>query len=237
MSLILKQFNSSVVKPKDDAVLYRHFEARDCVLQGCVITPLGLNNVQVGGGRLLVCGREIEIEQETIQVALSETEELGRLKIVIDTTNEETPVVFESETATGSLPALTQEDINASGTTYEVALATYDVGSTAISNLVPVLSTVQMPNARVEITRNITIPRASFVSNATYPDFPKSVDVSVAGLKASDYVLAEFDVPDAISNNYAPKVSVQDGFYRIYAVEVPSADLILATQVVIKELF
>ena len=136
MSISLKQFAGSVVAPVDDATWYEFIYGKAGFFKGCEPSFVSDNVIHITAGYGVIQGRVFEIEAEDIAVDLSNTDTLGRLKVVVDTTDASTPISFESETASGSLPALTQQDINGSGTIFELAVATYDVGSTAISNMV-----------------------------------------------------------------------------------------------------
>lgn len=109
----------------------------DGILNGCGVSASGAN-VYVDAGALMIAGRLIEIPS-TITEATSPTypNGYGQVKVCIDTTNASTTllnqqayleVVYSSSSA---FPALTQNDINGSGTLYEVELAvlTYVGGS------------------------------------------------------------------------------------------------------------
>lgn len=133
--IILKQFNGANITPADDAALYAHFDRRCGVFAGCEIAHLGANQISVGSGRGIVCGRTFVIEAETVLATLSTSgTQNGRLLLQIDLGNADAPASFITQAAS-VLPDLVQEDLNEGGTLYQLVLATYAVNSTTISDL------------------------------------------------------------------------------------------------------
>lgn len=130
------QINGGTVTPLADARLYALLSGNAVgVVQGCEITSLGANQLRVSAGWILIQGRCIEISEETINVTTSTSGTVdGRLVLHLDVSNTETPVTWESQAQT-PLPGLTQEDINGSGTIYEIAMATYQVDQLQVSEL------------------------------------------------------------------------------------------------------
>lgn len=140
--ITLKQFDGSVVTPKDDAKLYNLLINKNGIIEGCAVTHIGGNSIKVAGGRGIICGRIFVIEEETILATLSAIgSKLGRLIVKIDVSNASTPISFVTQ-CEAVLPALVQETINDNGNIFEFELATYNVGETAISNLVDTKSMV-----------------------------------------------------------------------------------------------
>lgn len=136
MAIDIKQFDGKTVTPKDDAILYDFLVNTSGVISGCEITHLGSNQLQITAGRGLIKGRVFVVTQETINATVSDSgTKKGRLIIKIDTANSSTPISFVTQMA-ATLPDLTQDDINGSGTVYEMELATYDISELLISNLV-----------------------------------------------------------------------------------------------------
>lgn len=138
MAITLHQINGGVVPPVADARLYDFLGgAAVGIASGCEVTSIGGNQLQISGGWGIVYGRTFTVTQTTISAAVSQSgDAFGRLLIRIDTTSE-TPISFVTQ-AEASLPELTQQDINAEGTIYELPLATYTVNEIAISDLVSV---------------------------------------------------------------------------------------------------
>lgn len=143
MSLVLHQApddgTNGIVTPESDARLYALATANACgIVQGVQVTSIGGSSLQVSSGWGVVFGRCFTVEQETILAETSTGEsKKGRLLIRIDLSAAEQPIKFITQVA-DVLPALTQEDINAGGTIYELPLTEYSVNEISVSDLVNV---------------------------------------------------------------------------------------------------
>lgn len=123
-------FDSRQVRARDDGIV-RSKIFGDGILAGCAMTFSG-KDLTIGVGSFLVAGRQIEVSiAETITSSTTEANGYGRLRFVIDLTAEPSETVFtqyrwewDYQSANSGWPVLTQEDINADGDTYEVAMAT-----------------------------------------------------------------------------------------------------------------
>lgn len=135
MSVILKQVSGSQVQPVDDARLYDLILSGQVgIVEGCEITHLGANQLQVSSGWGVCRGRVFVIEEETINANVSAGDIIpGRLMLHIDIASD-IPALLETQSA-AVLPELIQEDINGSGTIYEVELARYNVSQIMITDL------------------------------------------------------------------------------------------------------
>lgn len=134
--ITLKQFTGQTITPTDDAALYDFFSSRQSgIIDGCQVTSLGDNRLQVSAGRGIIRGRSFVVEQEEIRAQLGTAEnQKGRLSIKIDLGNTGTPISFV--TAAGeTLDNPIQQDINHGGSVFELPLAEYTVGATQITNL------------------------------------------------------------------------------------------------------
>lgn len=140
------QINGQTVTPLADARLYEFLSGGMVgVVLGCEITSLGANQIKVGAGWILIQGRVIEIQEETILVNTSSSGQVdGRLLLQIDVSNDDTPGTWVSQAQT-PLPALTQEDINGSGTIYQLPMATYQVDQLQVTNLQTAFSVAPSP--------------------------------------------------------------------------------------------
>ena len=135
MSIALKQSAGAFVKPVDDARLYNLFSSGQTgIVEGCEITHLGANQLQISSGWGICQGRMFTVEQETIAATVSASGQVnGRLLIHIDVSSEN-PASFQTQAA-AELPDLTQEEINSNGTVFELELASYIVDGATISDL------------------------------------------------------------------------------------------------------
>ena len=134
--ITLKQFTGQTITPTDDAALYDFFSSKQSgIIDGCQVTSLGDNRLQVSAGRGIIRGRSFVVEQEEIRAQLGTAEnQKGRLSIKIDLGNTETPISFVT-VAGESLDEPIQQEINQGGSVYELPLAEYTVGVTQITNL------------------------------------------------------------------------------------------------------
>lgn len=119
------------------------FEAimADGILRGCAVTVSG-QNVYIAPGAMIIKGRLIEIPA-TVTEATNPTyaNGYGQVKVCINTTNPSTTLLNQQAyvntvySSSQTFPALTQDDINGTGTLYEVELAilTYSSGSISAS--------------------------------------------------------------------------------------------------------
>lgn len=116
------------------------------------------NKIHVGAARGFIKGTEVIVEAEDIAVNLSDSgTKNGRLKIVMDLADTETPIKFESEVA-ASFPALEQDaNINYDNGRYEVVFATYKATETTISSVALVMPTMQSVKAKIQgINQSLT---------------------------------------------------------------------------------
>lgn len=134
--ITLKQFTGQTITPTDDAALYDFFSSKQSgIIDGCQVTSLGDNRLQVSAGRGIIRGRSFVVEQEEIRAQLGTAEnQKGRLSIKIDLGNTGTPISFVT-VAGETLDNPIQQDINHGGSVFELPLAEYTVGATQITNL------------------------------------------------------------------------------------------------------
>lgn len=139
------QIQGQNVPPLADARLYELLSGGGVgVVVGCEITSLGGLQLRVGSGWILIQGRWIAIAEETVTVTPSGSGQVdGQALLHIDVSNTESPGawVFNAQTP---LPAPVQEDINGSGTIYEMQMCNYKVDQLQVTDLqttFPVLGT------------------------------------------------------------------------------------------------
>lgn len=140
--ITLLQYNASIVTPTDDAYLYNHIINDSGIFTGVEVTTQGGNIINISDGRGIILGRNFVVEAQTINATLPTSGSVpGRLLIQIDMANTEAPIAFVTQVQ-DPLPALVQEDINASGTVYQLPIATYTAQPTMISDLQYVAHTI-----------------------------------------------------------------------------------------------
>ena len=137
MAIALHTVSGGTVAAEDDARLYAKLtNGAGGVVEGGVCTASGGLVVHITAGWGIACGRIFSWDADNITVTGAGSGSVnGRLKVKIDLTDPSDPIAIVSEAAS-TLPALTQEDLNSSGLIYEIALATYTVSTTAVSDLV-----------------------------------------------------------------------------------------------------
>lgn len=139
------QIQGQNVPPLADARLYELLSGGGVgVVVGCEITSLGGLQLRISSGWILIQGRWIAIAEETVTVTPSGSGQVdGQALLHIDVSNTESPGawVFNAQTP---LPAPVQEDINGSGTIYEMQMCAYKVDQLQVTGLqttFPVLGT------------------------------------------------------------------------------------------------
>lgn len=187
MSIQLVTYANQTVTPTNDAIIYERAIDQNGIFNGCNVTVSG-NEVHITGGYGMVCGREFTIQSEAITVTLAPSGTLdGRLYVRLDLADADNPI--QLLTATGNtLPPLEQDDdVNYTNGTYEMELATFDVGVSALSNVVETFSTIQGNKTMLDSAFNNCIYRAErtatgygFSANQSRNDLTREV-VAKAG--------------------------------------------------------
>lgn len=169
MSISMKRYNDTIITPKDDRILFDQIFDDYGLIYGGSATMAASNKIHVGAARGFIKGTEVIIEAEDIAVNLSDSgTKNGRLKIVMDLADTETPIKFESEVA-ASFPALEQDaNINYDNGRYEVVFATYKTTETTISSVTLVMPTMQSVKAKIQgINQSLTeISSAEGITNS-----------------------------------------------------------------------
>lgn len=136
MSIQLVTYANQTVTPTNDAIIYEKAVDQNGIFYGCNVTVTS-NTVNITGGYGLVCGREFVINSESIAVTLAPSGTLdGRLYVRLDLADADAPI--QLLTATGNtLPPLVQDDdVNYTNGVWEMELATFTVGVSALSDVV-----------------------------------------------------------------------------------------------------
>ena len=75
------------------------------------------------------------------------------------------------------------------------------------------------------------VNNTTFVSNATYADFPYRASVTLSGVLATMVPHVVFGAVDAVSGIFAPVAACYDGGVYLYAAEEPEADITVPTMI------
>ena len=150
---------NGLVTPVVDRRLYEFLLTKTVgVAEGLGIEASGTGLI-VQNGWGVIKGCVFSVTQETVQATTPASGSTnGRLIIHLDVT----AGTIEFVTQVGaSLPALTQEDINQGGSVYEMALATYTISPTTISNVVTVYQNITSVEALYEGLMNTLTPMST----------------------------------------------------------------------------
>lgn len=136
MSINLVTYANQTVTPTNDAIIYEKAIDQNGIFYGCNVTVTS-NTVNITGGYGIVCGREFVINSESLTVTLAPSGTLqGRLYVRLDLADADAPIQLLTVTG-NTLPALEQDaDVNYTNGAYEMELATFTVGVSALSDVV-----------------------------------------------------------------------------------------------------
>lgn len=139
MGINLVTFYGSTVTPQDDALIHESALAGSGLIYGGTVTIKSANMLHVAAGHGALCGRKFTIEETDVPVILSSSGTLlGRIYIHMDLSDTGEPISFQVETGSALAPVIQQQDVNIIDGVYEINLATFDVDTASISNLVNV---------------------------------------------------------------------------------------------------
>ena len=106
---------------------------------------------------------------------------------------------------------------------------------TAIGEVATEVGNVKQDIAnQVLIFSDVSVAVESWVEDATYTDYPYRADVACEGVTADHKPEVTFDVPEAISGNYAPVALTGVGVVSIYASEIPADAIVIPTIACVK---
>lgn len=136
MSINLVTYANQTVTPTNDAIIYERAIDQNGIFYGCNVTVTS-NTVNITGGYGIICGREFVINSDSLTVTLAPSGTLqGRLYVRLDLADADAPIQLLTVTG-NTLPALTQDDdVNYTNGVYEMELATFTVGVSALSDVV-----------------------------------------------------------------------------------------------------
>lgn len=129
-----------------------------------------------------------------------------------------------------TIPTVPVTSVNSK--TGAVSLSASDVGAVPTSRTVngkALSSNITVGNTSRIYATNKSVATSAWRSNTTYADYPYRASVAVTGMTASHMPEVVFDLTDATSGNLAPIASSYAGGVYIYAKEVPSAAVTIAT--------
>ena len=130
-------FDNQSPTAKDHGVLFSGMLS-DGILFGCEISYAG-ENATVGAGYYIAKGRQCRITAAETKT-LTGTSGYARLKAIVDlsgvaseTSFSQASIAVDYASSLDGFPALTQEDVNAAGTLYEIELAVLTLGAGGVT--------------------------------------------------------------------------------------------------------
>lgn len=137
MGINLVTFYESTVTPQDDALIYENALPGSGMIYGGNVTIKNANTLHVTAGHGALCGRKFTIEETDVPVQLTSSGNLnGRLYIHMDLSNVDEPITLEVERASTLTPPVQQSNVNITDGIFEINLATFQISTSTISNLV-----------------------------------------------------------------------------------------------------
>ena len=139
MAIKLVTFAGQTVTPQDDALVYEKALQKSGMIYGGTVTIKNANMLHIDAGHGALCGRKFTIEATDVPVPLTSSGSLhGRVYIHMDLSDTGQPISFQVETASSLTPVVQQSDVNIFSGIYEINLATFEVDTSTISDLVNV---------------------------------------------------------------------------------------------------
>ena len=179
-NISLVTFAAKTVTPQDDALIYESALGAGGIIYGAEVTVKNANTLHVNAGHGVICGRKFTVYDSDVPVTLSASGTLlGRLYIHLDLSNASDPIEMLVETGQSLSPLEQDEDVNIVNGIYDINIATFDVSTSAITNLRNVYPKVAYANSGSLIT--ITTQEPSLIGE----------EVTVTD--GTDYVYAVFN--------------------------------------------
>ena len=239
MGINLVTFAASTVTPQDDALIYETALLSSGLIYGGTVTIKSANVLRVAAGHGALCGRKFTIEAMDVPVSLTASgTDLGRIYIHMDLSDTDEPISIQVETGQSLTPVQQDANVNITNGVYEINLATFDVDTSTISNLVnmaPVIDSVN--NALTNkadvstvtalsntVTNNhkvtqFTVDTSSWTSDTTSQSGTTLYKKSIA----LNHVYVESPSVDIGSTGVLPTVAQQEAYNLLQYVTVDSA--------------
>ena len=165
MGINLVTFAASTVTPQDDALIYETALLSSGLIYGGTVTIKSANVLRVAAGHGALCGRKFTIEAMDVPVSLTASgTDLGRIYIHMDLSDTDEPISIQVETGQSLTPVQQDANVNITNGVYEINLATFDVDTSTISNLVNVAPVIESVNNA--LTNKADVSTVTALSNA-----------------------------------------------------------------------
>ena len=161
-------FDEQAATPSDDAIIRRAI-LDDGILTGCEFSYTG-STLTMTAGQLMICGRQVKHPSTQNWAVSDATTGFARLLLTIDLTRTSSKDTFEQvvdtieyASAVDGFADLVQDDINASGTKYQIVAAVVSLASGGISGIVSQLA----PTSAALGDKSVIIAKAPTGSTVT----------------------------------------------------------------------
>lgn len=156
-------FAKQNVTPADDGLIRRALLS-DGILTGCNFSYSGYT-LSMRAGALIVCGRQIRHPSAQNWAVVGAKSGYARLVLDIDLTKSSTKELFEQVTTTleyatdeAGFTELIQEDLNVSGSHYQIALCVVSLGEAGITGIVSQLDSAAGTGGNFSVVGGLTQP-------------------------------------------------------------------------------
>lgn len=156
-------FAKQNVTPADDGLIRRALLS-DGILTGCNFSYSGYT-LSMRAGALIVCGRQIRHPSAQNWAVVGAKSGYARLVLDIDLTKSSTKDLFEQVSTTleyatdeDGFTELTQEDLNVSGSHYQIALCVVSLGEAGITGIVSQLDSAAGTGGNFSVVGGLTQP-------------------------------------------------------------------------------
>lgn len=172
-------FAEQSVTPADDAIVRRAMLG-DGILSGCEITYSG-STLTMAVGYIIACGRSFQITTAQNWAVVDATSGFARLLATIDLTQTATETTFnqisfsiEYASAEDGFVDLEHEDINNSGTKYQIVVAVVSLGTGGITGIVSKLEKTEGGSGlSMKLLWENASPASSFAARTIAVDLSK----------------------------------------------------------------
>ena len=173
----LKTWAGQEITPQLDAIIYDQLTATG-ISSGCGITYTGSNTIHIDSGYGIIRGRQFVMNDNTQKVTMPESGTLkGRIYLLLDLANADTPLAIKVQTASGTLPDLpTDPTINYDNGSEAMELCTFTAGVEEITDLTVTWKyTTNLITESDKIMCGIENEQITFNSDGTIDDVKKNI--------------------------------------------------------------
>lgn len=251
----LKQYDGSQVTPKDDAILYDMIVRQNGILNGCVLTWKGSNQIHIDAGYGMIKGRMFEVKEQTLYANLPDSIEKkkGYILISLDLKKADNPIEIVT-CITDSAQWQQDGDINFINGVWEMPIAEYMATNLGINSFVETYETIKAPFSLIKnfseiealteegymidallfkkqilTFENKSVEVTAWQQDTTYEDYPYRAAVLCNGLDGDYIPNVIFGLAECSKGILAPVAESATNKVYIYASEIPEDVIMIPT--------